>query len=279
MRRRTVWILAVLVVVAGGAGGGAAVLAQRGSQQPDPQATAGLRTDVTTDGTVAGVAAAVGPSVVEIEASNPEGAATASGVVISDEGEILTNNHVVAGASTIRVTVGQRYPVSAEVVGTDPDLDTALLRVKETRGLRPAVLGDSDRITVGDEVVAIGSPEGLAGTVTSGIISAVQRDVTVERDGDSRNPEGKWPFEFEGDAFNGDLGPSTTTYQALQTDAALNPGNSGGALVNMRGQVVGINSAMYAPSSGDPGSVGLGFAVPVNSVKAALAELRGGGRG
>ena len=276
MRRRTVWILAALVVVAGGAGGGAAVLVQRGSQQPDPRATAGLRTDVTTDGTVAGAASAVGPSVVEIEASNPEGEATASGVVISGNGEILTNNHVVTGASEILVRVGKRDPVSAEVVGTDPDLDMALLRVENAHGLRPAVLGDSDRIAVGDEVVAIGSPEGLAGTVTSGIISAVQRDVTVQRDGDSRNPEGKWPFEFQGGEFNGDVGSSTTTYQALQTDAALNPGNSGGALANMQGQVIGINSAMYAPTSGDPGSVGLGFAVPVNAVKAALAELRGG---
>lgn len=278
-RPRTIWLLAALVVVAGAAGGGAVALIERPSQQPDPQATAGLRASVTTDGTVAGVAEAVGPSVVEIRAEGDDAEATASGIVISEQGEILTNNHVVAGASRILVTVDRRAPVPAEIVGTEPDLDMALLKIRRTDGLEPAVLGDSDRLAVGDEVVAIGSPEGLAGTVTSGIVSALHRNVTVERDSDDRNPEGRWPFEFEGGEFNGKVGPATTTYQAIQTDAALNPGNSGGALADLKGRVVGINAAMYTPKPGDAGSVGLGFAVPVNSVKAVLADLRGGSRG
>ncbi len=137
---------------------------------------------------------------------------------------------------------------------------------------------------VGDEVVAIGSPEGLTGTVTSGIVSALDRDVTVSTDegqGQQQGQQGgEWPFEFGGREFNGDTGSSTTTYKALQTDASLNPGNSGGALIDMNGNIIGINSAMYsaagASSSAAAGSVGLGFAIPVDTVKADLAKLRAG---
>ena len=137
-------------------------------------------------------------------------------------------------------------------------------------------------------VVAIGSPEGLTGTVTSGIVSALDRDVTVAKDDDGQDrqqeqqydPRQGWPFEFGGQQFNGDTGSSKTTYKALQTDASLNPGNSGGALINMNGEIIGINSAMYSPSSSSgstAGSVGLGFAIPVDTVKADLESLRSGG--
>jgi putative serine protease PepD len=122
--------------------------------------------------------------------------------------------------------------------------------------------------------------------VTSGIISALGRDVTVQKEGgEEQAPPGggeRWPFEFGGGQYNGDVGSSTTTYKALQTDASLNPGNSGGALVNMKGEIIGINSAMYAPgSSSGPassgaGSIGLGFAIPVNAVKQILDDLRDG---
>ena len=154
------------------------------------------------------------------------------------------------------------------MVGTDPQKDLALIKVSGASGLPAATLGDSSGLAVGDQVVAIGSPDGLTGTVTSGIVSALNRDVTVPvEDGQSQQQQqfggGQWPFSFGGNQFNGDTGSSTTTYKAIQTDASLNPGNSGGALINMSGQIIGINSAMFAPSSssGDdsanPGSAGL----------------------
>ncbi|WP_157859189.1 S1C family serine protease, partial [Streptomyces pathocidini] len=237
------------------------------------------------DGTVSGVASAVGPSVVEITATSQTGQSTGSGVITTSDGEILTNNHVISGASQIKVTFSDGKTATAQVVGTNPDLDIALLKADGVRGLKAATLGDSDSVRVGDEVVAIGSPEGLSGTVTSGIISALHRDVTVKKDDGRQQAPGqggqRWPFEFGGGQYNGEVGGSTTTYKALQTDASLNPGNSGGALVNMRGEIIGINSAMYAPSSaaaqsGGAGSVGLGFAIPINEVKKILDDLREG---
>jgi putative serine protease PepD len=149
-------------------------------------------------------------------------------------------------------------------------------------------------VGVGDNVVAIGSPEGLSGTVTSGIVSAKDRDVKVQKeDGDSDGQSqgggsggsGNWPFEFGGGEYNGGVDGETTTYKAIQTDASLNPGNSGGALVNMSGQVIGINSAMLPAGSesgsgqqaqSSSGSVGLGFAIPVNDLKKDLDKLRDG---
>lgn len=236
-------------------------------------------------GTVGTVAKTVSQSVVEINATSAEGEATGSGVVITEDGEILTNNHVVAGAEKVQVTFENGKTATADVVGTEPDLDLALIKVDGAGGLTPAVLGDSDKVGVGDEVVAFGSPEGLTGTVTSGIISAKDREVKVQReDGDSGRQgggDGRWPFEFGGGQYNGDVGTDTTTYKALQTDASLNPGNSGGPLVNMAGEVIGINSAMYGnggdgAAASDSGSAGLGFAIPVNDAKRVLDDLRAG---
>ncbi|MEV0693211.1 trypsin-like peptidase domain-containing protein [Streptomyces sp. NPDC050388] len=233
-------------------------------------------------GTVSGVAKTVSPSIVEINATSNAGSSTGSGVIITKDGEIITNNHVVAGASSIKVRTSDGTTYTADLVGTESSKDLALIRLNDASGLKPAALGDSDRVQVGDGVVAIGSPEGLTGTVTSGIVSALNRDVTVSTDGNqSQQQQGGWPFGFGGQQFNGDTGGSTTTYKAIQTDASLNPGNSGGALIDMNGAVIGINSAMYAPSgsgssSSDAGSVGLGFAIPVNTVKADLPALRSG---
>jgi putative serine protease PepD len=178
----------------------------------------------------------------------------------------------------VRTSDGHSY--DARVVGTDSSKDLALVEAEGASGLKPATLGNSDGVAVGDPVVAIGSPEGLTGTVTAGIVSALDRDVTVSTDNDQGQGDGRWPFEFGGRRFNGDPGSSTTTYKAIQTDASLNPGNSGGALIDANGNVIGINSAMYSASSGSDsasaGSVGLGFAIPINTVKADLAELRSG---
>ncbi len=238
-------------------------------------------------GTVAGVAKAVSPSIVEISANSNAGSSTGSGVIITSDGEIVTNNHVVSGASQIKVTTNDGKSYSAKVVGTDSKKDLALIKLQNASGMKAATLGDSSGLQVGDQVVAIGSPEGLSGTVTSGIISALDRDVTIPTEQDQGQQQwgqgqgDQWPFEFGGRQFNGDTGSDTTTYKALQTDASLNPGNSGGALIDMNGNIIGINSAMYSPtgaasSSSDAGSVGLGFAIPINTVKADLAKLRAG---
>ncbi len=237
-------------------------------------------------GTVTGVAEQVSPSVVRIDTRTTSGQGTGSGIVITADGEIVTNNHVVSGAAEIQVTMSDGKKYKATIVGTDPDKDLALIKLQGATGLKPAKLGDSGNVKVGDQVVAIGSPDGLTGTVTSGIVSALNREVKVPKS-EQRSPQNRqqdddgWPFSFGGRQFNGDTGSDTTSYKALQTDASLNPGNSGGALVNMNGEIVGMPSAIYSPSStsATAGSVGLGFAIPVNTIKADLDSLRKGGPG
>ncbi|MFV0135083.1 S1C family serine protease [Streptomyces sp. HMX87] len=283
--RRPVTLLAAVAIVAAAVGGGTAYGIQEltggGTVASAPAGTNVV--PVGQKGTVAGVAKAVSPSIVEINATSRAGSSTGSGVIITGDGEIVTNNHVVSGASSIKVRTDDGKQYTAEVVGTDSSKDLALIKLNDASGLTAASLGDSDDVQVGQQVVAIGSPEGLTGTVTSGIVSALDRDVTVSTGEEQQQQQrgGDWPFEFGGQEFNGDTGSSTTTYKAIQTDASLNPGNSGGALIDMNGNVIGINSAMYssAESSATAGSVGLGFAIPVNTVKADLAKLRAGAEG
>ncbi|ARP71448.1 serine protease [Streptomyces pluripotens] len=283
--RGPIALLAAVAIVAAAVGGATAYAFQE-LTGTDTAVTAGATTNVVPSskkGNVAAIAAAVSPSVVEVKATLSNGSSTGSGVIITSDGEIVTNNHVISGSDSIRVRTsdGKSYP--AEVVGTDSSKDLALLKLQGASGLKTASLGDSAGVQVGDTVVAIGSPEGLTGTVTSGIVSALNRDVTVptsESQGQGRG-DGQWPFQFGGRQFNGDTGSSTTTYKAIQTDASLNPGNSGGALIDASGNVIGINSAMYASSqqsssSSDAGSIGLGFAIPINTVKSDLAKLRAG---
>ncbi|MGW0712467.1 S1C family serine protease [Streptomyces sp. NPDC002643] len=280
-------LLAAVAIVAAAIGGGTAYGIQEltGSGTTASSTTTTSVVPTSQKGTVAGVASAVSPSIVEISASSSAGESTGSGVIITSDGEIITNNHVISGASEIKVTTNDGKSYTAQVVGTDSKKDLALIKLENASGLKAATLGDSDNVKVGDEVVAIGSPEGLTGTVTSGIVSALDRDVTVSTDesqGQQQQQQGGggWPFEFGGQQFNGDTGSSTTTYKALQTDASLNPGNSGGALIDMNGNIIGINSAMYSASGSDSssaGSVGLGFAIPINTVKSDLSTLRAGG--
>ncbi|WP_308103076.1 S1C family serine protease [Streptomyces albus] len=282
--------VAAAVVGGGTAFGLEALLGGHGSSSASAPAASG--TNASASGTVAGVVDAVKDSVVEIKADTGSGQSTGSGVVITKDGQILTNNHVVSGADTVRVTFEGGKTARARVVGTDADKDLALLKAEGVSGLRPAALGDSDAVGVGDQVVAIGSPQGLSGTVTSGIVSAKNREVKVPKEDGGQEPEqdqgggglgGGWPFEFDGGQYNGGVQGETTTYKAIQTDASLNPGNSGGPLFNMSGQVIGINSAILPAGSGqgqasqsDAGSVGLGFAIPVNDVKKDLGALRDG---
>ncbi|MEW2252826.1 S1C family serine protease [Streptomyces sp. NPDC058733] len=278
-------LLAAVAIVAAAIGGATAYgIQELTGTDTTAASTATNVVPSSKKGDIAAIASAVSPSIVEINAATNSGRSTGSGVIITSGGEIVTNNHVIAGASsvTVRTSDGKQY--TAQVVGTDSKKDLALIKVQGASGLKAASLGDSSRLQVGDTVVAIGSPEGLTGTVTSGIVSALDRDVTVPtEEGQQQQQGGGWPFEFGGRQFNGDTGSSTTTYKAIQTDASLNPGNSGGALIDMNGNIVGINSAMYSAagssSSSDAGSVGLGFAIPVNTVKADLAKLRAGANG
>lgn len=281
--RRPVALFAAVALAAGVIGGGAGALIGNATHDSGSTTTASAAVNASVvDGSVSSVAKAVSPSVVEINATSSAGKSTGAGVIITSGGEIITNNHVISGANSVSVTYSNGKTASATVVGADPAKDLALIKVQGASGLPAATLGDSSTIAVGDQVVAIGSPEGLTGTVTSGIVSSLNRDVTVSTDESQGGSQGngQWPFSFGGNQYNGNTGNSTTTYKAIQTDASLNPGNSGGALINMSGQIIGINSAMYsdASSSGSSsGSVGLGFAIPISTVKADLAGLRAGG--
>jgi putative serine protease PepD len=288
--RRSIALFAAVAIASGLVGGGTAALASSLAQTSASATTTKVINASSSSSGVAAIAKAVSPSVVEITATSSSAESIGSGVVITSSGEIVTNNHVITGASSIKVTFSNGKSVNASVVGTDVNKDLALIKVNNVSGLTVATLGNSSTVAVGDGVVAIGTPEGLSGTVTSGIVSSLNRSVTVPTDqsppqSPSQAPNGRWPFSFGGNQYNGSPSPSssTTTYSAIQTDAPLNPGNSGGALINMAGQIIGINSAMYSPSSSSslsssqPGSIGLGFAIPINTVKSDLAYLRAGG--
>ncbi|MEV0612077.1 trypsin-like peptidase domain-containing protein [Nonomuraea sp. NPDC050404] len=207
--------------------------------------------------TVAQIAESVQPSVVMIQGQSTGG----SGVVLSQDGLILTNNHVVAGQNgglTVRFNDGGS--ARASVVGADPATDLAVIRAEGVSGLAKATLGDSDQLKVGDDVLAVGSPLGLDGTVTAGIVSALDRTVTAGSAPDERQlPPGWGGRQQESE--------TTTLGGMIQTDAAINPGNSGGALVNAAGEVVGINSAVA------PDGVNLGFAIPVNTARQVSEQL------
>jgi putative serine protease PepD len=199
------------------------------------------------------VAAQVLPSVVSISIDSQFGSGTGSGVIISSDGQILTNNHVAEAGENggnLTVTFSDGTTADAEVVGLDPITDLAVIQAQDVSGLTPAELGSSDDLQVGEQVVAIGSPLGLDGTVTTGIVSALDRPVTA---GDRQT--------------NG----QAATIDAIQTDAPINPGNSGGPLVNMSGQVVGINSAIA--TTGSEGSIGLGFSIPIDQARPIAEEL------
>ncbi|KOU17220.1 serine protease [Streptomyces sp. WM6372] len=283
--KRPVALLAAVALAAAVIGGGTAAGVQQllAGQDRTGGGISGTNVSQSSTGTVSGVAEQVSPSVVRIDTRTGSGQGTGSGVVVTADGEIVTNNHVVEGATEIQVTMSDGKKYTAKTVGTDPDKDLALIKLQGASGLKAAKLGNSDNLKVGDQVVAIGSPDRLTGTVTSGIVSALNREVNVPKS-EQQAPQrqrggGSWPFSYDGQQFNGNTGSDTTSYKAIQTDASLNPGNSGGALVNMNGEIVGMPSAIYSPSSdsSSAGSVGLGFAIPVNTIKADLDSLRKGG--
>ncbi|MFB8203511.1 S1C family serine protease [Kitasatospora purpeofusca] len=290
LRGRLALVTAVAAVAAvlGGVTGG--VVAAQGHSSVSRTGTVASPVAARSDGSadVAAVAAAVSPSVVQITVQTANGTATGTGVVLTAGGQILTNYHVVSGAADggrITVTFHDGSTATAALTGTDKSLDAAVITASGAKQLTPAVLGDSSAVAVGDPVVAIGNPEGLTGTVTSGIISAEHREVTVQLDEGTTSGNGGFGLPnlpgLRGSAPQSS--GSTTTYQAFQTDAALNPGNSGGPLINASGQVIGINSAMYSPSGSSAtaggssaGSVGLGFAIPIDDIKQVLPKLQSG---
>ncbi|MEU6791485.1 trypsin-like peptidase domain-containing protein [Nonomuraea wenchangensis] len=234
----------------------------------NPSAPSPVFKTASSDLTVAEVAAKVQPSVVMIQGQSGEG----SGVVLSEDGLILTNNHVVVGAAqgggqmTVKFSDGKT--AKASVVGTDPATDLAVIRAEGASGLTKAALGDSDQLKVGDDVLAIGSPLGLDGSVTRGIVSALDRTLTVGGEQRQQLPPG-WGQEQQGQSEE-----PTTIGGAIQTDASINPGNSGGALVNAAGELIGINTAIASEAAGG----GVGFAIPVNTAKQVADQLISSGK-
>jgi S1-C subfamily serine protease len=228
--------------------------------------TAGVATVTATKGlTVGEIYRAAAPGVVQITAKsevvtpadpffNPFGPtvqtqeALGSGFVIDKDGHIVTNYHVVAGAKSVQVSFSNNESLKATIVGSDPTTDLAVLRVSAAaRALTPLTLGDSDRVQVGDQVVAIGNPFGLSRTATAGIVSALQRQITS-------------PNQY-------------TIDHVIQTDAAINHGNSGGPLLDMEGRVIGVNAQIDTGNTGEQGNVGIGFAIPSNTVSTVVGQI------
>ncbi len=252
-------------------GGTAGAAATEALQHDTPASTTRV---VTSTRTVASTTSALSPHDVYEQAKNSvayitaqitqqttnpfgqaqSGVATGSGFVVSSDGYVVTNNHVVDGATNVKVKIGDGKTQTAKIVGTDPSTDLALLKI-DASGLTPLTLGNSDAVQVGDPAYAIGNPFGLDRTLTTGVISALQRQISA--------PNG---FSID---------------DVLQTDAAINPGNSGGPLFNAQGQVIGVNSQIESTNqsgSGEAGNVGIGFAIPSNTVKSVVDQLRANGK-
>jgi putative serine protease PepD len=262
-------VVAAALVVGGAAGvGGAAIYHSNDNgtakitiASPTSSSNVATTDPTAPDGSVEKVAADVLPSVVKIEVEGSTEAGSGSGIILDANGDIVTNNHVVAIAGSsgkIRVDFNDGSTAPATIVGTDPVTDTAVIKVSDVGGLTPATIGSSGSLKVGQNVVAIGSPFGLDSTVTSGIVSALNRPVDVSQDANT-----------------------AVVYPAIQTDAAINPGNSGGALVNLSGQVVGINASIRSTSdssdgSSQAGSIGLGFAIPLDEVMPVIQQMIAG---
>ncbi len=275
-RRRTglaAAVVATSLLVGGGAGlGGAAIwdvthtesTSAAQADQVSASTVAAQTRAPAADGSVESVAQKVLPSVVKIDVTGQQGAASGSGIILTADGTILTNNHVVElaqGGGTLSVSFDDGTTADATILGTDPLTDTAVIKATGVSGLTAATIGKSANLGVGEGVVAIGSPFGLDATVTSGIVSALNRPVNVGSDEQG----------------------NSTTYPAIQTDAAINPGNSGGPLVDMAGAVIGINSSIRTAASqsanGSPeqsGSIGLGFAIPIDEVMPIVDQMAAG---
>lgn len=228
------------------------------------------------------------PSVVTISASSGSSGGTGSGIILDDEGHILTNTHVVTldGATAnaaLEVRTSDGRVITAKLVGTDPLSDLAVIKVDDASGLRPATLGDSGKLNVGDTAIAIGSPLGLTGTVTDGIVSTLNRTISVAssaapKDGDESEGDDEGGFKFAppgGGQSQQSTDQGSISINVIQTDAAINPGNSGGALVNSKGEIIGVNVAIASAGSdsSSSGNIGVGFSIPINHAKRVAQEI------
>ncbi len=241
-RRRAGFFVGTLAlsIAAGGVAG-----AVTGSRDPAVDLQQAAPPAAAAQGSITAAAASVLPGVVSVRA----GRATGSGFAIDQQGHVVTNAHVVEGASDVSLVLSNGRTVDARVVGADEDNDLAVLQVSTTdaASLRALTLGRSAQLRVGDPVLAVGSPLGLEGTVTAGIVSAVNRQAR--------------------------LGDNSTRQSTIQTDAAINPGNSGGPLVNTAGQVVGVNTAIATLGTNRSGNIGIGFAIPVDRMTTIVKNL------
>ncbi len=265
---RVVGAALLVGALAGGAAGfgGAAIMNDHNTASTAASSSGALTVDPSVDtstsaGSTEAAAAKALPSVVKIYASGPQGSGSGSGIVLTKDGEILTNNHVVELAlngGKLAVSFNDGSSAQATILGRDPLTDLAVIKAQGENALTPATLGNSDSLKVGEQVVAVGAPFGLESTVTTGIVSALDRPVTTQ-----------------GEAAN----DPTTIFPAIQTDAAINPGNSGGPLIDLSGNVVGINSAIKtntSTSTTQGGSIGLGFSIPINDAIPIVQQLRAG---
>ena len=229
------------------------------------------------------------PSVVTISATSGGSGGTGSGIVLDDQGHILTNTHVVTldgqtANATLEIRTSDGKVLPAKLVGTDPLSDLAVIKVDDTSGLTPATLGDSSKLNVGDTAIAIGSPLGLTGTVTDGIVSTLNRTISVASSaapqGGDNSQGGDQGFQFAppgGGQSQQSAGQGSIAINVIQTDAAINPGNSGGALVNSKGEIIGVNVAIASAGSGtstsQSGNIGVGFSIPINNAKRVAQEI------
>jgi len=299
--------LVVGAVLGGASGAGVAAWAVTANNSSHSGVTAGPQTVTINNkddvNSTTAVAAKAGPSVVTINVTASDEGGTGSGVVLSSDGYILTNTHVVtldgdSASGTIEVTTYDGKLYTAKVVGTDPVVDLAVIKLDNASGLQPIEFGDSSKINVGDKVVAIGAPLALPNTVTDGIVSAVNRSIQIASSavpstgsGDNSTPgDGASPYNFWNFGNGNGSGSGSSSGQTadislpvIQTDAAINPGNSGGALLDSDGKLIGINVAIASTgstsSSTQSGSIGVGFAIPVDLAQRISQEIIKTGKG
>ncbi|MGF6821613.1 putative serine protease PepD [Microbacterium sp. ZKA21] len=287
-------IIVAAALVGGAAGLGGSYLGSTMWQQPVSSSAEGPGTvtvnnpDDVNEATA--VASKVLPSVVTIAVQGSDAGGSGSGVILSDDGYVLTNTHVVtlggaAADPTIRVTTSDGHIYAATIVGTDPIYDLAVIKLTDAEGLTPIEFADSSKVNVGATAVAVGAPLGLANSVTTGIISSLNRSIEIassalpdsaEQDSPEGEGEEGGPFQFDIPGLEQQQPTSngTISIAVLQTDAAINPGNSGGALVDGEGKLIGINVAIAtASSSEESGSIGVGFAIPSNVAERIADEL------
>ncbi|WP_427130133.1 trypsin-like peptidase domain-containing protein [Pseudarthrobacter sp. S9] len=292
-------ILAAGLIGGGVVAGSSALLADRsttastGSTSQAGPVIVNNREDVNT---ITAAAVKATPSVVTIKATSGSDGGTGSGIILDAEGHVLTNTHVVtldgkAAKATVEVRTSDGKVYSAKIVGTDPLSDLAVVKMDNASGLVPATLGDSGKLNVGDTAVAIGSPLGLTGTVTDGIVSTLNRTISVAssaapKDGADNSQGGDQGFQFAppgGGQSQSTANQGSISINVIQTDAAINPGNSGGALVNTKGEIIGVNVAI-ASAGGDSssgsssGNIGVGFSIPINNAKRVAQEIISNGK-